>query len=405
MSFRHFADDILLFSSLVGDTFYSRKIHETVLKFMVPRLPQMTEYLSAGIHRTLESCLRPAAGSTSGWQTTTLFAACIDIANRTMAPVLVGDRLGYQEEFVRDLSDLVALIPAISGASLRLPSFLRHIYYKFSTQGRKAHHLLQRLKSTAYPEFAQLCSELSDNGKHGDLPLIGPMLSLGTTDKVLNRTLSDEIMELIIIIQFAASGMLAIAQAQLILYYLAYPAFQSDLRDEVNSAFQQHQGWSKETILAMPKLDSFIRETLRLSPPVMYTVQRKAMQDITIPGGATLPAGQKVMAPTFALMRDPDIYCSPDSFDPYRFYDPINNKPRVQAATQSVDYAPFGFGSQACPGRAFAILWLKLMFATLIKDYEMKFSPDQSGTEKPPDLAIDTTLMPNPEAVVAFRRR
>jgi len=50
------------------------------------------------------------------------------------------------------------------------------------------------------------------------------------------------------------------------LYYLAtYPEYQTLLRDEIESVFSK-EGWTRSAILKLHKLDSFLKESMRLHP-------------------------------------------------------------------------------------------------------------------------------------------
>ncbi|KAM6493874.1 Cytochrome P450 [Amanita muscaria] len=81
-----------------------------------------------------------------------------------------------------------------------------------------------------------------------------------------------------------------------VLYDLATrPEYVQPMRDEVEVMIQE-EGWSKSAIGKMRKLDSFIKESLRLSN-FFFTMQRKVMKDFTFSNGVTTPAGNTIAAP------------------------------------------------------------------------------------------------------------
>ena len=49
-----------------------------------------------------------------------------------------------------------------------------------------------------------------------------------------------------------------------------YPEYMQPLRDEIEAVIQEH-GWSKASVAKMTKLDSFVKETMRLSPAAACT--------------------------------------------------------------------------------------------------------------------------------------
>lgn len=58
----------------------------------------------------------------------------------------------------------------------------------------------------------------------------------------------------------------------------------------------------------------------------------------------TIPKGQSVIIPVYAIHHDPKIYPNPEVYDPERF---------TKEAIQSRDpmhYLPFGYGSRCCIG-------------------------------------------------------
>lgn len=58
-----------------------------------------------------------------------------------------------------------------------------------------------------------------------------------------------------------------------------------------------------------------------------------------------------------------------------------------------IDNMHFGFGRQACPGRAFAVIMMKMILSRLITEYEMQF---KDGTmERPANLVNGEQIFPN----------
>ncbi len=77
--------------------------------------------------------------------------------------------------------------------------------------------------------------------------------------------------------------------------------------------------------------ERFVKETLRLRPPV-HAVVRRLREPFAV-AGVTLPAGTGTMLPTVVLHRDPDAFPAPDAFRPERWLDDrLDERP----------YLPFG---------------------------------------------------------------
>src|SRR5215208_741375 len=87
-----------------------------------------------------------------------------------------------------------------------------------------------------------------------------------------------------------------------------------------------------------PRTEAFVRETLRVTPPV-HSVVRRLTRPLDA-GGHQLPAGTVAMVPTVLLHRDARSFPEPDQFRPERFLS-IDEGPA---------YLPFGGGNRRCLG-------------------------------------------------------
>lgn len=163
----------------------------------------------------------------------------------------------------------------------------------------------------------------------------------------------------------------------------------------------------------MKKLDSFLREVMRveplgfsmLSPPVdptpakshiiiadvfsplfhhyQGTFSRKVLKSITLSNGLVIPAGVIIEVASYGAMNDPDFFSDPEVFDPLRFY-----KVREREGLQGADKAGagatnqfvsvnshnliFGYGRHACPGRFFAANEIKMILGRALLNYDVK---------------------------------
>jgi hypothetical protein len=92
------------------------------------------------------------------------------------------------------------------------------------------------------------------------------------------------------------------------------------MREEIQTVLEE-EGWTKTALTKMRKVDSFFRESLRLTgvnagqsslvimvlsviyAPLVWML-RVALKDFTFSDGTTIPAGQTVALPGYALQRD-----------------------------------------------------------------------------------------------------
>src|SRR5579864_3354595 len=110
-----------------------------------------------------------------------------------------------------------------------------------------------------------------------------------------------------------------------------------------------------------------IEETLRLYPP-SWVLSRIAREDDEI-GGYRIPAGAVVQLSPYVTHRRPDLWESPERFDPDRFL------PERAAARPRFSYYPFGGGPRVCIARDLALLELPLILATVAQAYHLRAVP------------------------------
>ncbi len=100
----------------------------------------------------------------------------------------------------------------------------------------------------------------------------------------------------------------------------AYPQYIHELRDEIRTVLADHGGvFTNAAMQAMKKLDSFIKETMRLHPGGSASFQRKVNKPFTLSNGQVIPAGVVIEVPSGAICHDPDVFPDPNTFDPWRF--------------------------------------------------------------------------------------
>nr|BAL05133.1 cytochrome P450 [Phanerodontia chrysosporium] len=185
------------------------------------------------------------------------------------------------------------------------------------------------------------------------------------------------------------------------LYHLAAnPEYITPLREEVETAISE-EGWTKAAMSRLRKVDSFLRESLRLNGINPVSMQRKALKSFTLSDGTYIPKGTILVTPALATHHDEDNYEDATTFKPFRF---VGEKPEddVPLVTTSADFVPFGHGRQACPGRFFAAHQMKAMMAYLVLNYDVKF--ENEGV-RPQNVHGVLSVQPDPKARVLFRRR
>lgn len=180
---------------------------------------------------------------------------------------------------------------------------------------------------------------------------------------------------------------------------------------------------SYDDLKTLPVLDSIIRETLRLHPPI-HSIIRKVISDIPVPPSLSaptedrtyvIPKGHFVLASPAISQVDRSIWNDPLRWDPSRW-----SEARAAAAYstyyeagEKVDfgfgvvskgtespYQPFGAGRHRCIGEQFAYLQIGVLLATLSRHVELKLT----GPIPAPNYHTMITLPKDP-CDISYRRR
>ncbi|KAF2764026.1 cytochrome P450 [Teratosphaeria nubilosa] len=169
----------------------------------------------------------------------------------------------------------------------------------------------------------------------------------------------------------------------------ARPEYVGPLRKEIATTVKEH-GWTLASISRMKKLDSFIKESLRLNQAFLMTFNRRVSKTLRLRDGTIFPRGTYLTMPSDSVARDPGLYPNPDEFDGYRFFDKrMSDKAeanRHQFAPVGPESLAFGQGKQACPGRFFAGAQIKVVIANILLNYDISFPAGQ--TERPKNIYI-----------------
>ncbi|KAF7345575.1 hypothetical protein MVEN_01576200 [Mycena venus] len=197
----------------------------------------------------------------------------------------------------------------------------------------------------------------------------------------------------------------------------AYPSHIVPMREEAERVVAQ-EGWTKAALGNMHKVDSFLRESQRLTGLSPVSMGRKvvAKDGFTFSDGMTLPHGATVMVPSGAMQLDEDIYPQAEVFDGFRFSRMREALPRDDAAGEgegpslfnrhmvstAPDHLVFGHGRHACPGRFFAATELKAMLAHILINYDIK--AETEGV-RPPDTILVLYKTPSRTGKIWIRKR
>ena len=170
---------------------------------------------------------------------------------------------------------------------------------------------------------------------------------------------------------------------QWVIYMMARnPDKQAILRQEVLSVLGEQKHASPDTIAQMPYLRAWVRETLRLYPPVTILI-RISNKDLIL-SGYHIPAGTELHLLPYQMSREENVFEEPNAFRPERWLRgrkvSLQNRKFLEAK-EVFSSLPFGFGRRMCIGRRIAELELHLLLARIVQQFEIRYPADADDVE------------------------
>ncbi len=135
-------------------------------------------------------------------------------------------------------------------------------------------------------------------------------------------------------------------------------------------------------------------EALRLYPPVWVTARTAAERYVY--RGFTVEPGTMLVAPQFAVQRDPRFWDRPEAFDPSRF------SAAGKAGRPKFAYFPFGAGSRQCIGEGLAWMEGVLILAGMMQDWRVSPVP---GAPRHIAISPSVSLRPRGKVPLKVERR
>ncbi|KAJ3768554.1 cytochrome P450 [Lentinula raphanica] len=233
----------------------------------------------------------------------------------------------------------------------------------------------------------------------------------------------------VLLVNFSAIHTTSVTCTNALFYLAANPHLVQPLREEVESIVAE-LGWTKAAMGKMHKLDSFLKETQRLSgvgggafPLFLYhkilasdgsaltvTMVRKVLRDFTFSNGTVVPAGAIMSVASVGMHHDNTLYEDPEEMKAFRFSN-MRSKEGEGLKHQMVGIDPtftlFGGGGRHMwqvvdsPGRFFAVSELKALIGEVLLAYDIKF---ENGEMPAPEWQ-GVNFSPNRFAQVMFKRR
>ncbi|KAF5706891.1 cytochrome P450 monooxygenase [Fusarium globosum] len=215
----------------------------------------------------------------------------------------------------------------------------------------------------------------TDSGLSDDL-----LTRMIEASSVENQKLSkDELID--ITMQVIAAGHETTASALLWTTYALSQDQKSQQRLRTEIINLSANDMTTKSIDELPYLDNVIREALRLYSPTLI-IPWEALEDIEI-AGVRIPKGTTVQLVPAVTQLNPEIW-GPDveNFNPDR-WDHLSGDSLSPYAMET-----FSNGPRMCPGKALALLNMKVLLVGLIKDFKIESAEDKEVEFRNPSLTL-----------------
>ncbi|PPQ78334.1 hypothetical protein CVT26_007700 [Gymnopilus dilepis] len=321
------------------------------------------------IHDVFENPAKPLSMTELSYATTRIFA-------RANHRLFVGSPLCRNTEYLQACEQFALNVFVSSQFLLLLPKALHPILRLFIQK------IVFRTAKLAKRHIRPLVeARLQKDEKLIDFEESPALLVDWMLSEIQNRQRSldidDIVMRILAINVVALSGVAAVLSDALV-NIASHPEYVSPMRNEIEAVLAEEE-WSREALAKMDKLDSFIKESMRLGAGGL-TGNRRIVRDFTLSNGITIPAGTYLTFANHPTHNDAQRYHDhPTEFQAFRFVKQTDEQEGLKGEQSSMvslshDFLAWGFGKHACPGRFFASHNLKLALAHILLDYDIEFA-------------------------------
>jgi sterol 14-demethylase len=228
----------------------------------------------------------------------------------------------------------------------------------------------------------------------GERDLLDVLMSIANEDGT-PRFEADEVTGMFISMMFAGHHTTSGTAAWTLIELLRHPAELEAVERELGELYAGGAEVSYQALREMPRLESAVKEALRLHPPLILLL-RVAKEDLEV-DGFTIREGQMVGASPSVSNRIPEDFPDADAFDPSRYL-----VPREEDRANPWTWIPFGAGRHRCVGAAFAMMQLKAIFSVLLCDWEFELAQPPDTYRNDHSKMVVQLQQP---CVVRYRRR
>jgi cytochrome P450 len=273
------------------------------------------------------------------WREVHPFVTFNDVVPRVVARVFVGHPLCRNEEYLRSAHAFGKNVPLLATLDHLAPPVLRPMLMPLATAYDSFHY--RKITKFIFPLVKERLSTLQHGidpenleskkvyDMHNDY-VQWALRYAYSSNNPLERT-PEMMTQRLTVLNFAATHSTVLTITNILFDIASSPSsavIQQTLREEISDVMSKNPGkeWTKASLAQMLRLDSAVRESLRLWGFSARGVSKQvvARQGINLPSGVHLPYGCKVGITNWAIHHDESFYQNALQYHPFRFSDPQN---------------------------------------------------------------------------------
>ncbi|EED24635.1 cytochrome P450, putative [Talaromyces stipitatus ATCC 10500] len=369
-------------------------------KVLTRELPNLTDDL---IQEIEEGLLKDWGTDAEKWRGVEVWATVLMLVTRTFNRISVGNPLCGDEKYLTNTRKYVTSIHAMSSIIRVFPGWTKPVVGSFFSI--PCWYYYRRGKGYAMPlihsylEEARM--ELETNGEFSNRHNVFAMwiVQEALRSQIPREMDPETIYARLMTMNFAGIHTSSFTTVNMLLDSLSRPDIFEVIKEEVNTTYSRHNSkWTKPSVDELRSTDNVLRESMRLSGPIVRLIREVKAEDGIEINGVVLPKGTKIATDMHNMHRDEEIYKDANTFNPFRL-DPSTGQRMLPAVETSENFLPFGHGRHGCPGRYFASHEIKLIIATIILRYNVKFLE-----KRPPNVWMGDSMIP-PRTILQVQRQ
>ncbi|KAA8566350.1 hypothetical protein EYC84_008933 [Monilinia fructicola] len=368
---------------------------------LTTRLPQLIPSLKGGVQDQVATEISNEKVLKNGWRRVPLFAASKRMITRLNCLVFFPRELSEDPSFVKAALEFPEDVYLAAETIRILPRNIAPFIAKLLTHNHRS-------TSVMYEYLSPLVKQRMENAATGSGDYNGiqaddcvqwlidtiPKSEVWSVDRLVGEIMA---------IWYGSLHTLAIATTYALVDLYSHPEYLASLKAEVDGPLFAR---FETTATGLPELDSFLKESARLSAFESTGIRRHALEEFKFSDGLRIPKGTEVSVPYRTMMRDDEYFYNALTFDGRRFLKNVTGPESVEKDSSmlsepSDSWLVWGAGRISCPGRFYAVVVLKLVLSQILTGYECELEEIKGSRS----VQWRTALIPKASITLRMRPR